>query len=99
MTNALSGSIRRKPRLLGSGKLTLGNTKVQAQVGVSIIINRLLEWRVSLLTSKEMESNNGPIRIPIVVNRLSRPNNLIRQRHKVPNCRSRPNILEVRSSV
>ena len=45
-----------------------------------------------------MESNNRPVRVSIIVNRLSRPNNLIRQRHEVPDRRSCSNILEVRST-
>jgi hypothetical protein len=46
-----------------------------------------------------MEPNDRPIRIPIVVDRLSRPDNLIRQRDEVPNGRARANVFEVRASV
>jgi len=46
-----------------------------------------------------MEPNNCPIRIPIIINRLPRSNNLIRQRHEVPNRRARPNILEIRPTL
>ena len=45
-----------------------------------------------------MESDNRPVRVPVIVNWLSGPNDLICQRHQVPNGRRRSNILEVRSS-
>jgi len=46
-----------------------------------------------------MEPNNRPVRIPVIVDRLSRPNNLVCQRHEVPDGRRRSNILEVRSTL
>ena len=44
-----------------------------------------------------MESNDGPVRISIIVDRLPGPNDLVRQRHEVPDGRRRSDILEVRS--
>jgi len=45
-----------------------------------------------------MESNDGPVRVPIIVNQLSGPNDLVRQRHQVPDGRRRSHVLEVRST-
>ena len=57
-----------------------------------------LSEEASLLTTEEMESDDRPVRITVIFDRLPRPNNLIRQRHKISDGRSRPDILEVRSS-
>ena len=53
---------------------------------------------VSSLTRKEIESDDRPVRIPIVINRFSRPDNLVCQRDEVPNRRTRSNVFEVRST-
>jgi len=45
-----------------------------------------------------MESNDGPVRVPVIVDRLFGPNNLVRQRHQVPDGRRRSHVLEVRST-
>jgi len=44
-----------------------------------------------------MESDNRPVRVPIIVD-WSGSNDLICQRHQVPNCRRRSDVLEVWSS-
>ena len=46
-----------------------------------------------------MEPDDRSIRITVVVDRLPRSNNPIRQRHKVSDGRSCPNILEVRPGL
>ena len=45
-----------------------------------------------------MGADNRPVRVPIIVDRLSRPHDRIRQRHEIPDGRSRSDVLEVRSS-
>ena len=66
---------------------------------VKVNVNPIREEKSNSLTSKEMESDDRSIRYPVKVNRFSRSNDLVRQRHEVPNRRSRSNILEVRSGL
>ena len=50
------------------------------------------------LTVDEIESDNGTIRPPPIIDRLTLSQDRIPQRHKVPNGGARPNVLQVRST-